>query len=134
MHISKNISIILIALFLTCWSITTSVYLGGEKIFNPTLNDYIFGALSIFAATGRFFWPVYYLLIILSLVYIYKNFKKKHTFLIIVVIFLIQIIDILPGLNNYFLHKNHITKPKILQDEIWKKICKELNDIISNIR
>ena len=123
--ISKNISIILIALFLTCWSITTSVYLGGEKIFNPTLNDYIFGALSIFAATGRFFWPVYYLLIILSLVYIYKNFKKKHTFLIIVVIFLIQIIDILPGLNNYFLHKNHITKPKILQDEIWKKIPKD---------
>ena len=54
--------------------------------------------------------------------YIFNNFSKKYAQLIITIILLIQIVDINPGLNNYFLYKKHISKPKIFSSKIWKKI------------
>ena len=123
--LSNNIGFGLIIIFLTCWAITTNVYFKGEEIFSLPLHNYIFGLLSIFAATGRFIWPVYYLLIILSLIFLYENFNKKKASIVLTAILIIQFVDILPGLNNYFLQKNHISEPKILKDVIWNEIPKD---------
>jgi len=121
--------IVLIIFLLSSWSITSNIYLKGEEIFSLPLHNYILGALSIFGATGRFFWPVYYLIIILSLFYIFKYLGKKYAEFIITIILLIQIIDISPGLSNYFLNKNHISKPKILNSDIWKTIPNDYEKI-----
>ena len=123
--LSNNIGFSLIIIFLTCWAITTNVYFKGEEIFNLPLHNYIFGMLSIFGATGRFIWPVYYLIIILSLIYFYKNFSKRKMSIALTIILIIQIVDIFPGLKNYFVQKNHINKPEILKDAIWNQIPKD---------
>jgi len=122
--IKNNLGLVLIILFLSSWAITSNIYFKGVEVFSFPLHNYILGVLSIFGATGRFFWPVYYLLIILSLFYLYKNLEKKYSLIILISILCIQIVDIAPGLSNYFLHKKHINKPKIFQDEIWKTIPK----------
>ena len=125
----NNLAYLLIIFFFSCWAITTNIYFKGEEILSIPLHNYILGALSIFGATGRFFWPVYYLLIILSLLYIFKNFNKKYSRLIIASILLIQIIDIYPGLKNYFLYKKHIYKPKVFNSQIWSEIPNEYEKI-----
>ena len=72
--IFRILNLYIIILFL--WSLTTNFSVFGNKIFDLNLPDYLFGVLSIFSSTGRFAWPVIYILIFYSLIYIYKNFKK----------------------------------------------------------
>tara|TARA_B100000686_G_C16805430_1_gene989826 strand:+ start:5145 stop:7280 length:2136 start_codon:yes stop_codon:yes gene_type:complete len=122
---SNHIGYLLIIVFLSLWAITTNIHLEGKQIFSLPLHNYIFGMLSIFAATGRFIWPVYYLLIILSLFYISKNLNKKFASIVLTIILSIQIADSIPGLTSYFVEKKHTSKPKLLSDEIWSKIPNE---------
>ncbi len=101
------------------WSLTTNFTILGNKILNLSLPDYLFGVLSIFSSTGRFAWPVIYILLFYSLIYVYKNFKRFN-FLIIVFILIFQIADITFGLKNNSLASYKINKYK--PDPIWKLI------------
>ena len=127
--IRNNLGFFLIVIILSLWAITTNIHFAGEEIFSLNLNKFFFGILGIFATTGRFFWPVYYLLLILSLVYIYENFKTKNIFPFVFIVLLIQIIDISPGLNNYFVKKNHIAEIQTFQDKIWNTIANDYEKI-----
>jgi len=124
----KNIGYFFMLLFFTFWSLTTNLSFMGNEVLNIPLHNYMFGALSIFAATGRFFWPVYYILIIFSLVLIYKNLKIKHSILVIILSFFIQAIDTYPALKHHFFTRSHFTKPIKLNDNIWSEIPKKFDE------
>ena len=115
--IFRILNLYIIILFL--WSLTTNFSVFGNKIFDLNLPDYLFGVLSIFSSTGRFAWPVIYILIFYSLIYIYKNFKRFN-FLIIILILVIQVADITFGLNNNSLASNKVNKHN--PDPIWREI------------
>jgi hypothetical protein len=127
--LKKYISFLFIVIFLICWAITTKVHFAGRELLDIPIPDYVFGVLSIFGATGRFFWPVYYLIIFFSLFYLYDNFKKKYSFFGIILILIIQIVDLSPGLKNYFLDKKHIGQPKILKSNIWKELPQNFDNL-----
>jgi len=99
----------------------------GRELINVPLHNYIFGALSIFASTGRFFWPVYYLLIIFSIIIVYKNLKVKYSLLILVFAFIFQVIDTSPALKHHFFSKGHLVEPQKLKDKIWTEIPKNFD-------
>ena len=129
LFLKKNIFFLFIVILLTSWAITTKIHFGGKEILNIPIPNYILGTLSIFGATGRFFWPVYYLIIIFSLFYLYENLNKKTSFLFLLTILLIQFLDLSPGLKNYFLYKKHIGEPKILTESLWKEIPKNFEKL-----
>lgn len=118
----RNKGYLLLILAFSCWAITTDVYFKGELIFSLPINKYLYGALSIFGATGRFFWPVYYLLIIFSLIYIFINLKKNYSLLFLYFIIFLQITDIKPALKYFFVKKNHLSNFTQLEDPIWKEL------------
>ena len=119
-----RISNLFILIFLI-WALTTNVSVNGKTIFSIELHDYIFGFLSIFSATGRFAWPVIYILLFFSTIYIYKNFGSFYSSVIIFFILLLQISDISSGIqNNSFKHnvkKNY--------DPIWQLIDNEYEEV-----
>ena len=107
------------------WALTTNLSINGNKIFNINLNDYILGLLSIFSSTGRFAWPVIYIFLIFSTVYLHKNLKNLFSNLFITLILIIQILDISIGIkNNSF--KTYETKK---YDSLWYMIDKEFDEI-----
>ena len=110
------------AVLITFWSLTTNLSFMGKEIINIPLHNYLFGSLSIFAATGRFFWPVYYLIIIFSLITIYRNTKIMNGTIIIIVGLILQLADTYPGLKHHFISRGHLKEPKILENKIWKEI------------
>jgi len=65
---------------------------------------------------------VNYLLVILSIVIIFKCFNKKKSFLIISIFLIIQIIDISAGLKNYIRFIKPFNETIDLNDEIWKDL------------
>lgn len=123
----KHLGYLLVIILFTLWSLTTNISFVGKELINIPIHNYIFGVLSIFASTGRFFWPVYYLLIIFSITIVYKNLKVKYSFFILVFAFIIQIIDTSPALKHHFFSKDHLVEPQILKDKIWTEIPKNFD-------
>jgi hypothetical protein len=100
-YFKKNFIFIIASIFFTIIALSNKISLGNVEILNIELNKYIFAGLSIFRASGRLFWPVYYLILIFSLVFLYKNISKKKYVILILACLLIQTIDISGAINNY---------------------------------
>ena len=49
---------------------------GKNNILSIPLNDYLYIALSSIRASGRLIWPVYYLIFIFGIIFIFRSFKK----------------------------------------------------------
>tara|TARA_B100000029_G_scaffold453229_1_gene478869 strand:- start:125 stop:2248 length:2124 start_codon:yes stop_codon:yes gene_type:complete len=118
----RNKSYLLITIVFLCWAITSDIHFKGDLIFSLSIHKYLFGALSIFGATGRFFWPIYYLLIIFSSIYIFMYLKKNYSISLLYLIIFLQFIDIKPALNDFFVEKKHLSYFTKLEDSIWKKL------------
>ena len=123
---NKEIKVfIIISLFLTFWALSNKISFGSYTLIEIPLNKYIFGALSIFKSTGRFFWIVNYFLLILSIVIIYKCFKEKNSILILTLFLVLQIADISAGLKSKInlltpFNDDHLAKD-LLWDDLFKK-------------
>ncbi len=113
---------VLIFLF---WSITTSPSIMNVPLINIKIHDYLYGALSIFSATGRFAWPVAYFVLFFSLFYIYRNFRKIYSFACVGFILLLQILDISIGIKNNAFEK----LPNKKFDDFWNTIPKNYSSI-----
>ena len=119
-----NISLIIFFL----WAISTNISFLGYEVINIDLPKYIFGALSIFSSTGRFAWPVIYIVLFFSLLVIYKNTRRKFSISLISLLLLIQIVDISKGLKTYSF-KNLIKVENNNKDEIWNIIAKDFDKL-----
>lgn len=95
---------ILIFILFTLVALTNKIYFSNIEILSFNINKYLYGMLGIIRASGRFFWPVYYLIFIGSIIIIYKNFSTKKSITIISIILLLQIIDLS---NGFFELKNN---------------------------
>ena len=73
-------------------------------------------------ASGRLFWPVYYLIILYSIIFLYKKFSKKNSLIILLIIFFIQFIDIYPGLKGNLNSNSFMKVKKAEEDLFWKNI------------
>ena len=118
-YFKKNFIFIIASIFFTIIALSNKISLGNVEILNIELNKYIFAGLSIFRASGRLFWPVYYLILIFSLVFLYKNISKKKYVILILACLLIQTIDISGAINNY----SKIINKFVIRDN------KELNNL-----
>ena len=119
-----NISLIIFFL----WAISTNISFLGYEVINIDLPKYIFGALSIFSSTGRFAWPVIYIVLFFFFLVIYKNTRRKFSISLISLLLLIQIVDISKGLKTYSF-KNLIKVENNNKDEIWNIIAKDFDKL-----
>ena len=107
-------------------SVSNNVNFGQFNIFEIGLNKYFYALGSIFRASGRFIWPVYYLIFLYGIILIY-NYKNIRLILILL-LFTLQILDISKGLSNYKFGKQYLShknlEPNDSNVEVWKKISK----------
>ena len=118
---NKEIKIFLIiSLFLTFWALSNKIAFGSYTLVEIPLNKYVYGLLSILKGTGRIFYIVNYLLVIIFMLIIFKCFNKKNSLLIITLLFLIQIADTSAGIIKYRLKMLTPNVAEIqLKDPIW---------------
>ncbi len=81
--------------------------------------------MSIIRASGRFFWPAYYLLFLGSILILYNKFTKKNSLYILILLFFLQVIDISPGLQNYFNSNAFKIEKKEIDYLFWNKLSQE---------
>lgn len=123
---NKNfIPILLITIICFLIAISNKVHLLNYPIIEIKIPEIINGFLGIVRASGRIIWPVYYLLFIISIILIYKNFPKKNSIFVLILILIIQIVDIYPGIHSHYNSKAFVNQKKIDTSTFWKKMTKE---------
>ena len=83
-------------------SLSHRVSFANILLFEIDLPKYIYGILSVIRASGRLFWPVYYLLFLGSIIIIYNKFSKRKSLYILSFLLLFQLIDTSAGLKKYY--------------------------------
>ena len=115
----------LIIILFSLIALTNKISFANNLLFEIELPKYIYGILSIVRASGRLFWPVYYLIFLGSILIIYNKFSKKNSLYILILLFSLQIIDTSFGLKNYF-NSNAFKKEKKEMDYLfWDKLSQE---------
>ena len=87
--------------------------------------------MSSIRASGRLIWPVYYLIFIIGIVFIFNNFNKRVSLFIIASLFCVQILDLSQGLSNYKFGKQYTSTKNHpnLKSEIWSNLPKKFDQI-----
>jgi hypothetical protein len=88
--------LIICCLCLTIFAISNTIGIGSWQL-TVHLPKFILDLASIFRASGRFFWPAYYLSVFLLLQIICSNSSKLRVKIVLSICLLIQIADTSPG-------------------------------------
>ena len=124
----KNKNFISISILTTiCFLIAIShkIHFFNNLILEIEIPKIIYGLLSVVRASGRIIWPVYYLIFIFSIFKIYQNFSKKNSFLLLIFILIIQLIDIYPGIKSHFNAQAFVKEKKLVNEQFWKKLASQ---------
>ena len=129
--IYSNIKIFTICVIFLILSTSNNIYFDQTSIINIPLNKFFYAIANIIRASGRLIWPIYYLIFIVGIIFIYQNFQKKISLLIILILLLVQIADISKGLNQYKLGKQYDQKNNqiFIKDKIWKDLSRNYEQI-----
>lgn len=98
--ISFFLPLIIISFLLFIFSISNNITAGGSLVFHYILPEKLIEPFNVFRASGRFFWPVYYLLYFFIIILFTRCYKTKHATLILVVIVSLQVFDTFPSLKD----------------------------------
>ena len=115
----------LMTLIFLAIAITNKIHLFNNVILNFEIPTIFYGILSIVRASGRLIWPVYYLIFLFAIIFIYKKFSKKNSIYILILIFLFQIIDIYPGLKRHFNSRAFLNDKRITNYSFWNNLTEK---------
>ena len=99
-----------VLIFFVFFIIATSnnVNFGNQDLITLELNKYLYAIFSSIRASGRLIWPIYYLIFIIGIVSIFQyTLNKKKPLLIISILAIFQLIDLAPGISNYYFGKQY---------------------------
>ncbi|WP_346832800.1 DUF6311 domain-containing protein [Pseudomonas abietaniphila] len=108
---------IFLALF-TCYALSNSIYMGTRQIAVISYPDFMTTLTSQFRASGRFFWPVGYTLLIFSLLTLYRRFPGKVLIPVMLVLLCIQVGDLKMQRANFKAGLNRPYTP-LLTSSAW---------------
>jgi hypothetical protein len=95
-RIFKHLFLVLALIALSLFAITNHIAIG-RKEFGFGISDSIYAIASIFRASGRFFWPMFYALNLVCIFIILKAYSKRTTFIFLAIGCLLQVVDTSAG-------------------------------------
>ena len=123
--------ILTISLLFLALATSNNINFGESNIFLVPINNLFYALLSSIRASGRLIWPVYYLIFIFGIIFVFKLFENKRPTVVILILFFIQIADIHPGLLKYSLGSQY-TDQSInpnLKNSLWSGLSKDFEII-----
>ena len=124
----QNLNWVIIILPFLIISISNNINFGDMNIVSIDLNKFVYAFFSIFRASGRMIWPVYYIIFIIGIIFIFKNFKSKSIFVLLTLLVL-QIGDIYSGIKNYSFGSQYSVIQEDKKNPFWAGLSKQFNEI-----
>ena len=114
-------------------SLTQTIYIGSFDFRLPISSSLVL-LLSLIRCSGRFFWPIYYMIILGSCVIITRAYSKKITTIFIFIMFTLQVIDLSPlwiKIRNDANHPQISLNSEKLKNNFWNHTPLLYNNIFS---
>ncbi len=131
--ISKKEILSIFLIFFTL-SVSHNINFGEINILSIDLNNYILGILSSVRSSGRLIWPVYYLIFILGIFFIFNYFSEKKRIIVLTIILFVQLLDLSNGLRQYYKgNLYNYTSENTFDDEndFWSNLSSEIDTLRS---
>jgi hypothetical protein len=127
-------SFLIIALvFLALFAISNHIAIG-RKEFVFEISGLVYAAASIFRASGRFFWPMFYILNIACIFLVIRSYKKHIALLILGLACLLQVVDSSAGW--WAMHKQiadpikNVPHELNLKNPFWEAASKRYKEVL----
>lgn len=125
---SRDLPLFLACLFLFCLALSNKVTLLDKVLFEVPLPYLFKGVVSIFRATGRMFWPVYYLVTLAVIAIIIRANTLKRAIIILLLASSIQYLDLSVLYKTLDLKTNVWSTP--LKAKLWQHLAEKYDQII----
>jgi hypothetical protein len=107
----------LIAILYGLFALTNQAFLNSEPLWNIPLPQFAKALFSVFRASGRFIWPVFYFLVLFGLISIIRNIRYPSMVLLLAVF--LQFIDVQPMYATKRI-AGFLSYRSPLQSELWQ--------------
>lgn len=109
-------------------SISNNINFGETNLMYVELNKYIYAVTSIFRASGRMIWPIYYFIFLVGIIFIFNFFKSKSS-LILSILFIFQLFDIQSGIKNYQMGSQYYESSQKISSKFWNNLSSQFDNI-----
>ena len=129
-EISYAISMFVVVIIFLVLAWSPTIVLGERVLFTIEYPAFVLKILNIFRASGRFMWPVSYLLMFFSIMSIVRYCSSRIQYGIICGALLIQVIDMSSLTLNKQWIGNQPSQFVTIQDRLWEELAKDREHVI----
>lgn len=129
LKLSRHRPLVFVAFFLTLLAVSNKVTFYDSVLFEVSIPVFVKQTLGIMHAGGRMFWPVAYLLILISFAIIERANKSSSptAFFILIMLIIIQAIDVWPG--HEYRSRGSVQFDNPLRSKEWGEIVSKISHI-----
>lgn len=112
-------------------AVTNQVSIGSWLIEMPFPKNAVI-SLSMFRASGRFIWPVLYLVLIFSFALVVKTFSSRTALFLVITLCFLQILDTKPGWSPLFTSEAPATSSILTKkfSSVWRDLSTRYSEIV----
>ncbi len=127
-NLKKNALIALLLLGFTLFALSSQIKFGTTVILDYKPGAFINWLGSVFRYSGRFFWPIWYLLAFFIIARVAKSFPKA-VFILLPILLVVQIWDLYPTYVAKSKFAATTYKPKEFVSEEWQRLNRDYKNI-----
>jgi hypothetical protein len=130
-RIARYVPILLACVFFLLFALSNHISLGAYEIASYDLPKVINKFATTFRISGRFFWPVYYIVFLVILYLVFTRLKKEKAMLLSALFLAIQVFDISDALADIRKKLSHSPVwESYMTSDMWENIAKRYDNVI----
>jgi hypothetical protein len=126
---TRLVPLIGVALVCTALALSTTVTLGRQTLFTIPVPAAVYAALQGLRASGRLFWPAYYLIVLAALSLTFWTVPRRYRTGVLIAALVIQIIDLHP-LFELARARAHVRVTGPLTSPVWSELRGRYDNLI----
>jgi hypothetical protein len=131
-EIFKHLFLTLVLIALSLFAITNHIAIG-RKEFGFGISDSVYAIASIFRASGRFFWPMFYMLNLACIFIVIRGYSKRFALALLGIACFLQVVDTSAGWRMMHQHisdpEKNIPHELNLKNAFWSKAAKKYQEV-----
>lgn len=119
------------SVFLFLFAVTNRISVG-NLLFTISVPKGVVEKFSIFRASARFSWPLFFMVIVIALIVVVRSLSKKQAGFVLAILAILQIGDTYPGWSPLII-RNTMSKEVLYQtesDQSWQELSRHYSKLI----
>ena len=132
--LTRDLPLLIVTLTFLILALSNKVMIANKVIFYFELPDLLSNLLNVVRSSGRFFWPVAYILTVASIAILVKYNRIKTAVIYILIALIFQFVELWPIYKKYSLIRHTLVRKSPwsypLKSSLWDKLASEYDHLI----